>query len=552
MTRPSPCVLIGWDGATFDLLLPWVRQGLLPNLAKMLERGSARRLRSMIPPVSPAAWVSILTGMNPGKHGIFDFKEFDATDYVPLKPVLVNSTHFSGTTILDVLSQRGLRICSLQLPLTYPTWPINGFMLAGIPNPDDCKAYTYPPERAPEFEPLLPFPGRRKMSFAELFEQKTYHIRKLTDVFCQLARENYDLFFVYFRESDDFHHLFWRLLAEDCPGYDPADRAAMGNPILSIYQKLDAELGRALEALPEANYFLISDHGGTAMGRRRLHLNTWLHQQRYLTLRRSLRGTLQRAGYRLYQLVKPWVPNYLRNNLQNERPRLARAFETMKQSTDAIDWPKSRAYAVHLNFPTVGIQLNVRGREKHGCVEPGAEFEALRDELIERLNSIVDPEIGQRVVREIYRREEIFSGPYVDRLPDIVLHYDAQFVARTELAAQVWGATPLTDFLDVSGDHDMNGIFVAVGPAIRSTGFLPEATILDVAPSLLCSLAQPIPKNMDGRALEDVFQNEFLAAHPPAVAGAQEPVKREGDNVYSPEEEAAIRNRLEALGYLGE
>ncbi len=339
MTRLSPCVLIGWDGATFDLLLPWAKQGLLPNLAKMLACGSARRLRSVIPPVSPAAWVSILTGMNPGKHGILDFREFDATDYVPLKPVLINSTHFAGTTILDLLSERGLRVCSLQLPMTYPVWPINGLMLAGIPNPDDSKAYTYPPDRAPEFEPLLPFPARRKMSYAEIHEQKTFHIRKLTDIFCQVAREDFQLYFVYFRESDDFHHLYWRLLDESCAGYDPADRAAMGNPILTIYQALDAELGRLMAALPEANYFLISDHGGTAMSRRRLYLNSWLKQHAYMKLRHNLQGTLQRSAYRIYQRVKHLVPQHLRNSLHNERPGLARA----RPARGTGAWPSPRA-----------------------------------------------------------------------------------------------------------------------------------------------------------------------------------------------------------------
>ncbi len=552
MNQVTPCVVIGWDGATFDLLLPWVEQGLLPNLARMLERGSARRLRSVIPPVSPAAWVSIMTGMNPGKHGVLDFKEFDATDYVPLKPVLVNSTHFSGTTILDLLSERGLRICSLQLPMTYPVWPINGLMLAGIPNPDDSKAYTHPVDRAREFEPLLPFLGRRKMSYAEQYEQKTYHIRKLTDIFCQVVGEGYDLFFVYFRECDDFHHLYWRLLNENCPGYDPAERAEFGNPILAIYQALDTELGRLFAALPKANFFLISDHGGTAIGRRRFFLNAWLELKGYLKRRATLRGKLERAAFRAVRLIKPLIPQHIRVNLQDKRPDLVRAWVQARNSIHAVAWDQTRAFGVLLYFPAAGVQLNVRGRERHGCVEPGSEFERLRDELVEELRTITDPVSGRRVVREVFRREEVFSGPYVNRIPDIVLHLDSEVVVRGELSSRIWGETPLGDFRDFSGDHDLNGMFVAAGPGIRRGTFLQEATILDVAPSVLCSLAQPVPENLDGRVLEDIFHPDFLAAHPAVVAGAQEVVTRTGENVYSAEEEEAIRSRLEALGYLGE
>lgn len=548
MPKPTPCVMIGWDGATFDLLTPYAEQGLLPNLAKMLAKGSARRLRSIIPPISPAAWASIMTGMNPGKHGILDFQEFNPSDYVSQQPNLINSTHFAGTTILDILSERGLRVCSLQIPMTYPVWPVNGLLLAGVPNPDDSTGYTYPAER--NFGPLRPSKMRRQMSYAEVLENCTFHIRKLTDIFLEVVPEEYDFYTIYYRECDDFHHMYWRLLDEKCAGFDARDRQEMGNPILTIYQLLDRELGRLMEGLPEANFFLISDHGGTAIGRRRLFLNSWLEEKGFLRLNRTVRGTLQRSARQVFRLLKPLVPKEVRKKIVNEKPQLMRTLTRVNNSTDAVAWEGTKAFAIHLNFPTMGIQLNVRGREKNGSVEPGAQYEQVRDEVMTQLRTIADPVTRQPLVKEIYRREELISGPYTDRVPDILMLLETSVLCRTEISSSVWGETTEADLHELSGDHDLYGIFAASGPDVCPKGFINEANLLDVAPTMLASLGEAIPENMDGRAMEDIFQDAFLRAHPPSYGKGREVIAKTGDKVYSAEEEAAVRERLESLGYL--
>jgi predicted AlkP superfamily phosphohydrolase/phosphomutase len=548
MPKPTPCVMIGWDGATFDLLTPYVEQGLLPNLAKMMAKGSARRLRSIIPPISPAAWASIMTGMNPGKHGIMDFQEFNPSDYISQQPNLINSTHFAGTTILDIMSERGLRVCSLQIPMTYPVWPVNGLLLAGVPNPDDSVGYTYPADR--DFGPLRPSKMRRQMSYAEVLENCTFHIKKLTNIFLEVIPEKYDFYTIYYRECDDFHHMYWRLLDEKCAGFDARDREEMGNPILTIYKLLDAELGRLMEGLPEANFFLISDHGGTAIGRRRLFLNSWLEEKGFLRLNRTLRGTFQRSARQVFRLLKPFVPKEVRKKIVNEKPQLMRTLSRVNNSTDAIAWEGTKAFAIHLNFPTMGIQLNVRGREQNGCVEPGAQYEQVRDELMAQLRTIKDPSTGVPLVKEIYRREELISGPYIDRVPDILILFETSVLCRTEISSSVWGETTEADLHELSGDHDLYGIFAASGPDISSKGFINEANLLDVAPTMLASLGEAIPENMDGRAMEDIFQEAFLRMHPPSYDKGREVVAKSGEKVYSAEEEAAVRERLESLGYL--
>lgn len=545
MTKRRTCVLIGWDGATFQLLSPWAQSGELPHLASMLAKGSARRLRSVIPPVTPAAWTSILSGMNPGKHGVLDFNEFNASDYLQ-KQKLINSTHIAGSTIFDLLSERGPRVCSLQLPLTYPVWPVNGLMLAGIPNPDDSQSYTYPPDR--QFGALRPCPMRPDMTYQEVYENHCFHIGRLTDICCDQIAEGYDLVAVYFRESDDFHHLYWRFLDPSCPGYDAQEAAKIGNPIKSIYKVLDAALGRIMSCSRDANVFLISDHGGTAIDPRRFFLNAWLCQNNYLKLNQSLLGRCERLVYGAARALRPWISWHRSQEIQ-QKLGLGQVAARMRNNIDAVDWERSQAFAILPCGPTVGVQVNVRGRESHGAVAPGAEYESVRSHLIAELKGIRDPQ-GTPVVKEVYRREELASGPYVDRLPDIVVLVEAGLTVRTDLAQDLWGSARPAELRDVSGEHDMNGIFAAAGTDIQPGGFLPEATLLDVAPTLLYALGEPVPQNMDGHILEDIFAPDFCVGHLPTMAEAREIVVRDGSDVYSEEESDAIRSRLQALGYL--
>ena len=549
MSNRVPCVLIGWDGATFDLLLPWMEQGLLPNLTRLREQGTARVLRSVIPPISPAAWVTIFTGQNPGRHGILDFSEFDARHYVPQQRTLINSTHFSGTTIFDQLSKLGMKVCSLQMPLTYPVWPVNGLLLAGVPNPDDSQAFTYPPGR--DFGPLRAHKTRRNLSYDKLLENCTFHIRKITDIFCQVAAEDFDLMAVYFHESDDFHHRFWRQLDASHPAFDAAERKRNGNPILRIYQELDESLGRLLAARPDANFFLISDHGGASVARRRLFLNRWLERRGYLKLRTSLRGTLERNAYQLLRKIKPLIPRQIRTNIANEQVRVARTVLSWRNNVNAVNWSETQAFAVHLNSPACGVEINLQGREGKGCVAPD-DYDNLCRRLLAELREITDPSTGQKVVREAYHRKELFEGPNLERIPDLLLVLDTDVMVRTEMNRDEWGETSVSEYRDLSGDHSMEGIMVAQGPSLASNPFLQSATIMDVAPTLLYAMKQAVPEEMDGRALEDLFTPEFLAENPLRQGSADVVELQHGSNVYSKEEEEAIRERLGALGYLGE
>ena len=141
----SKLVLIGIDGATFDVMDPLLRTGRLPHLSRVVSRGCRAKLKSLIIPTSPLCWSSIVTGKNPGKHGIFHF-----TEKIPGRYNIgfVNARLRKGLAVWQLLSHRGKRVIVVNVPITYPPDPVSGYMVSGFDAPDEKSRYTYPLELA--------------------------------------------------------------------------------------------------------------------------------------------------------------------------------------------------------------------------------------------------------------------------------------------------------------------------------------------------------------------------------------------------------------------
>ena len=150
-------LIIGLDGATFDLALPMIEKGEMPNLGQLLAQGTAANLLSTVPPVTGPAWSSFMTGKDPGGHGVYHFRAIDPTQYDQANETLVTSRSFQGPTFWDILGEVGHRVAVVTVPVTYPPWPINGVMISGYPCPDTRNNHTYPPEFADQLPDPLNF-----------------------------------------------------------------------------------------------------------------------------------------------------------------------------------------------------------------------------------------------------------------------------------------------------------------------------------------------------------------------------------------------------------
>lgn len=554
-------LVIGLDSAPLELIDPWVRQGKLPVLGPLMARGASGVLRSTIPPLSPAAWSSFATGMNPGKHGVFDhaYRRPETYEIVP-----TNARRRAGSTLWHLIGERGDRVGVINVPETYPPHPLNGFMITGMSTPTDESEFCYPPTLAQELEQAIGgykvFGPRSKEDLDRALAgmHQTAEMRLRAGAY--LLRE-YDPRFMILvlQETDAVQHRFWKYMDPAHPQYDAEGARRYGDAILEVYRRVDEHLPLLLDQLGEDDVVIVmSDHGAGAI-HKWLYLNNWLVREGFIRFKRTPTVRLKRALYRL---------GYTPGNAMALAMRLRlgltdRAIKRIRKSGSSknplyrfflsfgdVDWSRTRAYTLGGNM--TGVYVNLRGREPEGCVEAGAEYEALRDELIARLAELRDDESGVRVATHIYRREELYSGPCLERAPDVIFEtHDERYVGfgGQEFTANfVMAPSPL-----FSGCHRRAGMVALAGRPIRAGVRLGAHEIIDLAPTILYLLGYPAPADMDGHIMADALTDEHLAHHPPAdlprtTGGAWKVADEETG--FSQREEEIIADRLRELGYL--
>ncbi|RMF35497.1 MAG: hypothetical protein D6759_04630 [Chloroflexi bacterium] len=547
-------LIIGLDGATFDIIEPLVEAGRLPHLATLMARGVYGPLESTLPPVSGAAWVSFMTGKQPGRHGILGFTQHDLSRYDGFSQTVVRSDMYAGQTLFDILSERGLRVSAYRVPMTYPVWPINGEMVAGHPTPDRRRAFTYPAYLADRIGPIMLLSNDEIRGAG--VEDELRDARFQTDVMIRYMRQairsgRFDLVMGVTGISDGFQHKFWKYYDPSHPCYTAEEGKRWGTAIEQGYAMLDEMVGALAADLDEEWFiYIISDHGGGPRPPWQFNTNAWLHQQGWLRLVAGAGG--RRTTYKLVKRVTDRFSNPFRQWVKRRLPeRLRKQVTQMRQYGGLIDWHQTRAYRVPLYSFVEGIHLNVVGRQPAGCVQPGAEYERLREEIIAALQEVRDPRTGEPIVERAWPREALYAGPYLDRIPDIVFQMRSQYAGGGEMDGLV-SPTPRSYLEHFSGDHTLEGIFILAGPSVCSGMRLTHARLIDVVPTVLYSLNQPIPEDMDGRVLLEAFVPDHVADHPVEYAAPVGPDLSEAtdDQGLSPEEEAGILETLRELGYV--
>lgn len=572
-------LIIGLDGATFDLIRPWAEDGKLPNLKGLLDKGSYGSLASTIPPMTFPSWNTFMTGMNPGKHGIYDFTERKRGTF---EIQLINSLHRRCKTIWKVLSDAGKRVGVVGLPVCYPPEPINGVMISGFDAPvavANQKA-MYPPELFREIKDaiggyvisadIVPLVSKGKIEEAivaleEVIEKKAAAVKYL------LKRERWDCFMIVFGETDACVHYFWRHHDSRSPHHDPKRCIGFRNPILAVYQKVDQMIGELLALVDdETDIMLVSDHGTGGSSDNVIHLNRWLEQQGFLCHLATSRPGL---GVRLSTLVygkflhwgKSWartlLPKWIINPIRFGNKRLAYKLES-KLRFSSIDWSSTKAFSEETPYYPQ-IWINLKGRDPMGIVEP-TEYEEVRQAIIDELSRWKNPESGESVISRVYRREEVFKGPYLDKAPDLLIEWNLDgeyaYLFRPSSAStknlpvekvkqkELWNSRFM---INRSGSHRDEGIFAVKGKGIRENFQIKGAQIGDLASTILHLMRLPVDPQMDGKVLTGVFHTDYLKEHPIRYTTGNEGTEdvRAAD-AYSDEDMTKVSKRLQDLGYL--
>lgn len=522
-------LVIGWDSATFDVIDPLVDRGRLPVMAELLRAGARAPLRSTWPPMTDCAWTSAFTGCNPGVHGIFG-SWYRA-------PGAYACRYFSGrdrrAPALWELSA-GVRYLVWGVPMAYPPQVIDGAMVSSYGAPPGsvfCQPAGLQDELARRFgiEPLLDrAPHGPLASFKD--ELVSAAAVQAEAIAWAAGATGADCVIAVFPQIDRAQHFFWHLRHT----HDP-----LAGAVDDVYQALDRATGALIEAFAGADVLVVSDHGAGEL-KGDVNLAAWLAAHGYAAPGRRRRSPLELA----------WLlPPALRRAAKRAAPGAARRAigATLSGQLGAFDWKTTRAFmGLHSD-----LWLNLEGREPLGNVS-AQQAPGLLDELAGALLELEDPATGDRLVASVYRRDDIYRGPYAHLAPDLMLdtwsagyrvspgrHLDGRLVSSPAPLAGVQAAW--------TADHRPLGIFVAAGGSI-APGRLDELSLYDIAPTVLALLGQAVPAGLDGVVAEGVLAPGFLAANPLRSTAAAGP--RTVDDAFDEAEARAVAEHLRDLGYI--
>lgn len=533
-------LIIGLDGATFDVLGPLMDEGRMPRLQQAVDAGASGILRSTTPPITPAAWTTFLTGKHPGSHGIIDFERYDPQ---------TNKLSFNSTRCLEhvrnlwqILSGHGLRIGSLHVPMTYPPFPVNGFMITGFETPGPQSEFAYPPALKAEVLQRWPDPTLRKKWKRKAFggdrlfrENVNYMSRSFfqgVDMTRRLGDKfGWDVLMVVLKLVDNLQHKTWKYI-------DPrwADRnPKRSETVKQCFNELDRAIGELLDYAERngAAVLMVSDHGhGSLEGK--IQVNKLLLDWGYL----HLQGSAMQGSTRI---------QYLIDRFRGKTKKFERDGDVTHDL--AIDFDRTRACVMHAGMAGF-LYINLKGRQPVGIVDQ-ADYESLRNELRERLlgpeSTSRDPQGREfRMFPEVHKPEELYGVSRAEQpwMPDLILiPHDSLAVVRRIRGDEV---VQWLSYRKIEGTHRADGILITAGPGIAKRAGI-RAHIVDCAPTILAMLGLPIPRDMQGRVIDDLFDRPAKVYYEEVSVPAG--LSTDAD-VYSERDLEQVTARLADLGYL--
>lgn len=412
-------------------------------MERLFREGPFSRMNSVIPPVSSVAWSSYMTGKNPAGHNIFGFVDRKIN---PLKLFIPTGSHMRTKTLWERLSDEGKKVIVINIPVTSPPRPVNGILISGFLAPSIDKA-VYPPSLIPKLKECgyqIDIDAQRARNDRKFFvEDLNRSTSRLLDIAVNLMEEYpWDFFHLHIMGTDRINHFLWGRWEDGDPYFAAA--------FVDYYRSLDRFIGQTLIPLLESQrntgLVILSDHGFCRL-KKEVFINHWLKEHGWLKL----------------------------------KSEESKSIEGIHPDTKAYSLIPGRIY------------LNLKGREPEGLVDPPKEYKETLELLREALSLIEDPETGERIIDKIYMRDEIYSGPFINQAPDMVLMPNNGYDLKGDVNQQY-----LTRESNLEGMHTFDDAFLFIkGQEIKRKGF----SILDVTPTILALMGfKPYP-DLDGRCL---------------------------------------------------
>ncbi len=453
--------VLGLDSIPPELLFDrWLDQ--LPNIKQLVSHSIYGEMKSTIPAITCPAWMSMMTSVNPGRLGLYGFRNRSSYDYEGL--VFANSRAVHFDTVWDILSKMGKRVVVIGVPMTYPPQPVNGCMVTCFMTPDTKCEYTYPAVLKAEVEAISngyildveEFRSDDKESILRTVYDMTEKRFRLTRHF--IRSKEWDFFMMVEMGPDRMHHAFWKYFDQKHPKYIQGSKYK--DAILDYYKYLDKEIHETLNLLSEDTMILIvSDHGSKKMVGG-ICINEWLVQNGYLKL--------------------------------VQYPAEVTPFNKL-----IVDWENTRVWGEGGYYGRLFI--NVKGREPKGVIAK-QQYEHFRNELIKKLEDLRD-ENGKSIHTKVYKPEEIYSEcngvP-----PDLIVYYGDLFWRSIGSVGNrtIWANENDTGPDDAN--HSQYGIFIMRNNKIPYGMRCKDVTLYDIAPTILNYMGIRVPENMEGRIIQ--------------------------------------------------
>jgi|Deesub1362B_J571_1020462.scaffolds.fasta_scaffold00891_9 predicted AlkP superfamily phosphohydrolase/phosphomutase len=502
MSNSQKLLIIGLDGATWDVLIQIIEEKKLQTLDKLVKSGSYGVLETTIPPVTGGAWLAIATGKTPGKTGIIDFLNKKDKNY---KLYITTSSDFKRHSFWDYLSKTNKKVGIFNYPMLFPPYKLNSFMVSGLgSSPDDDISYPSSLKEeleqvAGKYEIYVDYHNKKYENldlfisdlnkFLDKFEKWAYYI---------VRNKTWDILFLVFSATDWMQHIIWRHIDENHPLYDLKISPKYKQKFIEFWQRIDRILGDILNMISEDTIvFLVSDHG-FGPNDQTFNLAKWLEMKGYMVRKRNLKKKLKDILYTSATFVsktpiKRLIPAKTRKDVGN-------ALKT--GVVEEIDLEKSKACCVGHTIPFGAIYLNASNEK---------ERETIKSKLINDLKNI-SKDIGKDVGVQIYEPKKIYSGEKVNLLPDIIFTINNWrcVIIEDNFDKPLFEEKPFST--RHTGSHRLNGIFLAYGPGIKKGYKIENVKIYDIAPTILHIFGLPIPNDMDGKVLMEIFEEntEFV------------------------------------------
>jgi len=513
MENKKRIMIIGLDGSTFDLIKPWSENGYLPIFKKLLKEGVHGNLRSTIPHATIPAWPSFATGCNPGKHGLYDFFKEKKSSYdltVEINP----SGAINKPTLWKILGDYGYNVSVINVPATYPPSRVNGYMITGMLTPPKVK-FTYPHEFQNE---LIENIGEYNVFFQALSAKNPEVL--LNDLNKTLETRFKAVEYLWTEKKPDFlmmvdngtdrsEHELWKYLDKQNPLYEKKKVEKYGNPLLKYYKEVDKTLGKILKLIDEDTILLLmSDHGQGSL-HKFVNLNMFLIKEGYMKIKKNPLSKIKyfffKLGFtpkNLYELLRKIGMERYASDRISSKTKLS-ILNKFLFSTSDIDWSKTKAFSSGV---TGSITINLDGRQPDGCVS-SIKYESLVNEIVKKLNNLNDNDNNKKIIKKVYRKDEIYKGAYLDQAPDIVA-IPEEYYEFFGMHGFTFNKMLVKTFGN-SGSHRENGIFMAFGRGIKNNYEVKDANILDITPTVLYIMGISQPDYMDGKVISDIFDDDY-------------------------------------------